>query len=181
MAFPGSPGPFGRRRRPYGGYGDPWQQQPPPGWGPPPPGYGYPPPYGYRRGGPAGGSCLRDLFLLDAGCCAAELLGCGPQLALVLPSVVGRRRHATSLRSAADGPATSGRSQRWLLGLIGTYQREVSPRRAPCCRYSPSCSHYAAEAVARHGTWRGLRLTARRLLRCRPGSSGGVDPVPIAA
>lgn len=46
------------------------------------------------------------------------------------------------------------------------------------CRYEPSCSRYAQEALLRHGAWRGTRLTARRLLRCHPLRPGGFDPVP---
>ncbi|WP_347343540.1 membrane protein insertion efficiency factor YidD [Jatrophihabitans telluris] len=61
------------------------------------------------------------------------------------------------------------------------YQAEISPRRKACCRYTPTCSHYAAEALETHGLWRGTWLAARRLLRCRPGTPGGSDPVPPAA
>jgi hypothetical protein len=46
------------------------------------------------------------------------------------------------------------------------------------CRFYPSCSRYAAEAVSRHGAWKGARLAFHRLLRCRPFSSRGYDPVP---
>ncbi|MEO7260418.1 MAG: membrane protein insertion efficiency factor YidD [Jatrophihabitantaceae bacterium] len=56
----------------------------------------------------------------------------------------------------------------------------MSPRRGPCCRISPTCSHYGAQALQSHGLRRGLWLTARRPLRCRPGSAGGSDPVPPA-
>ncbi len=47
------------------------------------------------------------------------------------------------------------------------------------CRFTPSCSQYALEAIARHGTLQGLRLSLHRLSRCHPGSPGGVDPVPF--
>jgi putative membrane protein insertion efficiency factor len=172
MVFIGGGG-FGRRRRRYDPYNDPYQQQPP-GYGPPP-GYGYGGWPRYRRGGygSGGSSCLRDLLFLDAGCCAAEALGCGGQLALVAP-------HAA--RTAARRPwrDAGGRGvvQRLLLSLILLYQREISPSRAACCRYSPTCSHYAAEAIEQHGAVRGGWLTLRRLLRCRPGARRGVDPVP---
>ena len=63
-------------------------------------------------------------------------------------------------------------------GMIAAYQMLVSPILAPSCRYDPSCSHYAAEAVARHGPWRGSLLAARRLLRCHPWGGSGYDPVP---
>jgi uncharacterized protein len=173
MVFIGGGG-FGRRRRRYNPYNDPYQQ-PPPGYGPPPPGYGYG--YGprYRRGfGGGGGSCLRDMLFLDAGCCAAEALGCGAQLVLVAPRAArGARRLPRAGEDAGRGVA-----QRLLLSLILLYQREISPSRTACCRYSPTCSHYAAEAIDQHGALRGGWLALRRLLRCRPGARGGVDPVP---
>jgi hypothetical protein len=65
-----------------------------------------------------------------------------------------------------------------LLGLIRTYQLALSPLFAGACRFTPSCSTYAAEAVRRHGPWRGSWLTVRRLARCQPFTSGGHDPVP---
>jgi len=67
---------------------------------------------------------------------------------------------------------------RLLLVLIRAYQRFISPYTPPSCRFSPSCSSYAAEAVARHGPWRGAGLAVRRLLRCHPWNPGGYDPVP---
>ena len=65
-----------------------------------------------------------------------------------------------------------------LRGLIRLYQLFLSPLIGPCCRYWPSCSEYAAEAIAVHGPWRGLWLALRRLLRCHPWGGSGVDPVP---
>jgi len=65
-----------------------------------------------------------------------------------------------------------------LLMLIRAYQWGISPLLGPCCRFYPSCSHYAAEAVARHGAWRGGWLAVRRLARCHPWHEGGLDPVP---
>ncbi len=67
---------------------------------------------------------------------------------------------------------------RVLLVLIRGYQRIISPMLRPRCRFSPSCSIYAYEAIGRHGPWRGLYLTTRRLLRCHPFHPGGYDPVP---
>lgn len=59
------------------------------------------------------------------------------------------------------------------------YQRTFSARRAvPCCRYYPSCSNYAIQAVARYGALRGGMLAVLRLLRCRPWTRGGIDDVP---
>lgn len=65
-----------------------------------------------------------------------------------------------------------------LLGLIKAYQLLLSPLLGPRCRYWPSCSHYAAEALRVHGPLRGGGLAARRILRCHPGAAGGLDPVP---
>ncbi len=64
-----------------------------------------------------------------------------------------------------------------LVGLIRLYQRFVSPLLGPRCRYWPSCSEYAAQAIDRHGILRGVVLAAWRVLRCNPWSHGGVDPV----
>ena len=66
------------------------------------------------------------------------------------------------------------------LGLIRMYQLILSPLFAGSCRFVPSCSAYAAEAVERHGAGRGLWLAARRLARCHPLCRGGLDPVPEA-
>lgn len=67
---------------------------------------------------------------------------------------------------------------RVLLGLIRAYQRIISPLLGPRCRFSPSCSAYAYEAIGRYGPWRGLYLMTRRVLRCHPFHPGGYDPVP---
>lgn len=64
------------------------------------------------------------------------------------------------------------------LAVIRWYQRWVSPYLPPSCRFFPSCSEYAAQAVTRYGLLRGGWLAARRLLRCHPFHSGGYDPVP---
>ena len=62
--------------------------------------------------------------------------------------------------------------------LIRAYQLLISPVLPHCCRFTPSCSHYATEALARHGFRRGLGLTLKRLARCHPFHPGGWDPVP---
>jgi putative membrane protein insertion efficiency factor len=64
-----------------------------------------------------------------------------------------------------------------VLGILRAYQRWVSPALAPRCRYYPSCSEYATQAVERFGILRGLVLAGWRLLRCNPFSRGGYDPV----
>lgn len=65
-----------------------------------------------------------------------------------------------------------------LLGLIAGYRRFVSPLLPRACRFYPSCSEYASEAIVRHGVVRGGALAARRLARCHPWCDGGVDHVP---
>ena len=66
-----------------------------------------------------------------------------------------------------------------LLALIRGYQRWLSPLLGPRCRFHPSCSHYAAEAIAQHGALHGGALALWRLLRCQPLCKGGYDPVPL--
>ncbi|HEY1077002.1 MAG TPA: membrane protein insertion efficiency factor YidD [Fontimonas sp.] len=65
-----------------------------------------------------------------------------------------------------------------LVGLIRVYQVLISPILGPRCRFYPSCSHYAIDALRQHGALRGSWLALRRLLRCHPLHPGGYDPVP---
>lgn len=67
---------------------------------------------------------------------------------------------------------------RTALAIIGLYQAAVSPYLPGLCRYSPSCSHYAREAIAGYGFAKGAALAAKRLARCRPFGGRGYDPVP---
>jgi len=68
---------------------------------------------------------------------------------------------------------------RWLLlVLIRAYRKAVSPFLGRSCRFDPSCSRYAQEAIERYGAWRGLGLSIGRLCRCHPWNPGGHDPVP---
>ena len=69
---------------------------------------------------------------------------------------------------------------RALLGTIGFYRRAISPVLGPRCRFAPTCSEYAQEAVAVHGAGRGSWLALRRIARCAPWHPGGVDLVPPA-
>jgi putative membrane protein insertion efficiency factor len=71
--------------------------------------------------------------------------------------------------------------RRLLIGLVALYRLLISPVLAPSCRYWPSCSEYAIEALRSHGAARGSWLTVKRLCRCHPWSAGGVDHVPPAA
>jgi putative membrane protein insertion efficiency factor len=149
--------PWVRRRRYDPRYYDPYAYR---GWGPGP------------RYGP-GNSCLRDACLLETGCCVAEAIdgNCLISTLLLLP------QFATSV-SAACHRSRRGTAATALLAAIQVYQRDISAHRAPCCRFSPSCSAYAAQAIERHGAMRGVLLATRRLARCRPGGARGADPVP---
>ncbi|WP_345631793.1 membrane protein insertion efficiency factor YidD [Rugosimonospora acidiphila] len=78
-------------------------------------------------------------------------------------------------------PARSGRTRlgaKVLTVPIVAYRRWISPALPARCRFYPSCSAYALEAIATHGALRGLRLATWRLLRCQPFNPGGYDPVP---
>ncbi|QAT51174.1 membrane protein insertion efficiency factor YidD [Caproiciproducens sp. NJN-50] len=65
-----------------------------------------------------------------------------------------------------------------LVLLIRFYQKAISPYKKPCCKYYPTCSNYAVEAIERFGAFRGFFLALYRVLRCNPFSRGGYDPVP---
>mgnify|MGYP001491116022 FL=1 len=67
---------------------------------------------------------------------------------------------------------------RVLLALIGVYRGWISPMLPPSCRFTPTCSAYAAEAIERYGAAKGTWLALRRLLRCHPFGGSGYDPVP---
>jgi putative membrane protein insertion efficiency factor len=97
------------------------------------------------------------------------------------PSVTARRTAAVFHveRSVPSLARSAAKLVGWpLLALLWVYRTFVSPALPPACRYHPSCSRYAAEAIAVHGPIRGTWLAARRLLRCHPWSPGGPDPVP---
>jgi uncharacterized protein len=65
-----------------------------------------------------------------------------------------------------------------LILLIRGYQYLISPLFPPACRFHPTCSHYASEAIAKHGALAGGWMAIRRILRCNPWHAGGYDPVP---
>ena len=65
-----------------------------------------------------------------------------------------------------------------VVGMLRFYKRFISPVLPAACRYQPTCSEYAMQAVQRHGVLRGGRMAGWRLLRCQPFSKGGYDPVP---
>jgi putative membrane protein insertion efficiency factor len=68
---------------------------------------------------------------------------------------------------------------RVLVALLSAYRRWISPMMAPHCRFTPSCSAYAIDAIATHGALRGGWLAVRRLAKCQPFFTGGYDPVPM--
>jgi len=68
--------------------------------------------------------------------------------------------------------------RRVLVALVDLYRRFVSPLLPPMCRFQPTCSQYAREALLTHGALKGLLLAAWRILRCNPFGKGGYDPVP---
>jgi uncharacterized protein len=139
-----------------------------PGWGP---GYGYRP----------GGSCLRDACLIETGCCLGEALDDNCLLVAVLLLPQFARVLSTPLAPGRAAGGGRSRASTRIVAAVRVYQREISAHRRPVCRFAPSCSEYAVQAVERHGALRGCLLAGRRLLRCRPGGPRGVDPVPPSA
>ena len=65
-----------------------------------------------------------------------------------------------------------------LLALVRFYRKKISPLRKPCCRFVPTCSAYALEAIEKYGAAKGAWLALRRFLKCHPFHKGGYDPVP---
>ena len=68
--------------------------------------------------------------------------------------------------------------KRIVLALISFYRKFISPLKKPCCRFYPTCSQYAFEAVEKHGALRGTALAVKRIIKCNPYHKGGYDPVP---
>jgi uncharacterized protein len=86
--------------------------------------------------------------------------------------------HDTEPSAAPTQPPRPGLPARVLLVPVNFYRKWISPVLPPSCRFEPSCSAYAVEALTTHGALRGFYLTVRRLLRCGPWHPGGYDPVP---
>jgi hypothetical protein len=84
---------------------------------------------------------------------------------------------APAAPETAASPAPSVAARILIVPVIG-YRRFISPLLPPVCRFAPSCSEYALEALRVHGAVRGLWLAVRRLARCHPFNPGGYDPVP---
>lgn len=68
--------------------------------------------------------------------------------------------------------------KRILIGIINFYRKHISRLKTPCCRFTPTCSQYAIEAITVHGALKGSFLSIKRILRCNPLCKGGYDPVP---
>lgn len=68
--------------------------------------------------------------------------------------------------------------RRAMLGAVRFYRRQISPSLPPSCRFTPTCSAYALEAIERYGALKGGWMAFRRILRCNPFHPGGYDPVP---
>ncbi|MCF6186260.1 MAG: membrane protein insertion efficiency factor YidD [Desulfobulbaceae bacterium] len=83
----------------------------------------------------------------------------------------------TTLSIAAESGGVCALFTRLFIFLVRGYQYFISPLFPPTCRYTPTCSQYAVEAVTRYGPFRGIGLALWRLLRCHPFSRGGYDPL----
>ncbi|WP_436771524.1 membrane protein insertion efficiency factor YidD [Yinghuangia sp. YIM S09857] len=107
----------------------------------------------------------------DCGGCDCGLLIMRLQLRLLAIALACLLRPARGREARLDAR---------MLRAVHRYRNEVSPKRPPCCRYTPTCSTYAVTALERHGAARGALLTLRRLHRCRPSNPAkrGLDPVP---
>ncbi|RPJ73059.1 MAG: membrane protein insertion efficiency factor YidD [Desulfobacteraceae bacterium] len=88
------------------------------------------------------------------------------------------RPSRSCLKTLRGKSAVSCFSARLLHWVIRAYQLTLSPVLGPACRFYPSCSEYALQAISRHGPARGVLLGLKRVLRCHPFHAGGIDPVP---
>jgi len=102
------------------------------------------------------------------------------------PSVIKRKRtHGFLVRMRSKGVGLAAivtgcpkMIRQLLIRLISLYQYLLSPLMPPTCRFTPSCSQYACEVIAKYGTWRGSWLSIKRVARCNPWHPGGYDPAP---
>ena len=100
----------------------------------------------------------------------------------VRPEMAPVTRATVALGESSPGPSLLRRTLAgFFMGLIRLYRVAFSPLFAGACRFQPSCSHYAEEAIRLHGPGRGIVLAARRLLRCHPFGGSGYDAVPAPA
>jgi putative membrane protein insertion efficiency factor len=102
---------------------------------------------------------------------------------VINPLLPNRESHGEPLPDTTAGPfrmrGFMSRFFGWVLLMpIRIYQITLSPFLGGHCRYEPTCSHYAIEAIKEHGPWRGGWMALKRLLRCHPFVKGGYDPVP---
>jgi putative membrane protein insertion efficiency factor len=123
-----------------------------------------------------------------------EFSGASPRAAEADPSETGGRNStgaefirersidspvAQSFPSSSNALIARTSTASWVLLLVlRVYKAFLSPFFGGACKYHPSCSNYAYEAIQRHGSWTGSVLALKRLLRCRPFTRGGFDPVP---
>lgn len=84
----------------------------------------------------------------------------------------------TSADSGTAVQSVRAMPRRALISLVQLYRTWISPVRPPTCRFTPTCSEYAVEALSRHGALKGVYLSIIRLLKCGPWHRGGWDPVP---
>ena len=109
----------------------------------------------------------------------AEFAGLTEELLKLLPRRAAETGGGHGLGSQQRLSASVRAAGKWaLLLFVRFYQIFLSPFFGGACKFYPSCSKYGYEAIARHGAWRGSLLAMKRLLRCRPFTKGGFDPVP---
>jgi putative membrane protein insertion efficiency factor len=114
-------------------------------------------------------------------CCSFQLWTQVHMLGAVVCAVLGVGRTVRAINAEAAGrvgAAPRGFLARRMHTAVRYYQLRISPRYGARCRYTPTCSAYAATALRRHGALRGGLLTLRRLARCTPNGGRGADPVP---
>jgi putative membrane protein insertion efficiency factor len=111
----------------------------------------------------------------------SEIFDAGGRFAETSAAPRGDARNARALEAKNPGherPGSLGARAWALLAFVRVYQMFLSPFLGGACKFYPSCSNYAAEAIRRHGAGRGFVLAMKRLGRCRPFTQGGYDPVP---